>query len=140
MRKVLYRAANDDIITDCAAFAETPEAAKVYLDNPGYGGAHLYRADVDIAEAELLDLVDCDNPVGEIGRVTGLGDPGAIGVDEWVPRISYDLREAGFNWVRVNESYPAGTVTWIYVGSGDIDMEPIEVFESALELVDLLLE
>ena len=122
VKKILYRAADDDIITDCGSFAEARETAEVYTRNPGYGGAHIYRAEVEIDPAKLLDLV-VDDPHAVICELLGCEHPGAIGADEWVPRISYDLREAGIEWVCVHESYPADTITWIYVGDDDIDME-----------------
>lgn len=122
---ILYRAANDDIIVGCASFSTSIEAAKSYLDNPGYGGARLFRAEVEIDDDRVLDLIDCDDPIQSIIAQTGLAHPGAIGPDEWVPRISYDLRNAGIEWVRVRESYPADTETWIFVGADDPEMEDI---------------
>ena len=80
---------------------------------------------MEIDPGTLLDLVAAEDPIQAIMDQTGLSHPGAIGADEWVPRISYDLREAGIEWVRVRESYPAETVTWIFVGSDDPDMERI---------------
>ncbi|MFA5265230.1 MAG: hypothetical protein WC378_15515 [Opitutaceae bacterium] len=125
MIRTFYRAANDDIITDCGSFAETRETAELYRSNSGFGGAKLYRAECEIAEATLLDLVDCIDAIALICERTGLEAPGAIGVDEWVPRISYALREAGIAWVRVRESFPADTITWIYVGADAPEMEEL---------------
>jgi hypothetical protein len=121
----LYRAADDDILTDCGSFAETEETARMYLDNPGYGGSTLYRTVVSIDDAAVLDLVDVADAPGVIAERIGAQHPGAIGADEYVPRVSYDLRDAGVEWVRVSESYPAGTVTWIWVGGDDPEMEEV---------------
>jgi hypothetical protein len=122
----LYRAAEDDIIVDCASFATSLEVARSYLDNPGFGGRNLYVADVEIDPETVLDLYGASDPVAKIMEVTGHEHPGAIGADEWVPRISYDLRDAGYQWVRVRESFPADSETWIFVGDDDPDMEIVE--------------
>ena len=113
---ILWRAANDDYISDSCSFAETRESAELYLDNPGFGGSTLYTAEVEIGE--YLDLTGSD--AMEILQTT-LGsdhDFGAIGIDELVPRIASRLCEAGVQWVKVCESYPEDSITWIYVGGG----------------------
>lgn len=122
--KTLWRAADDDIVVDTASFSVSREAAELYLDNPGFGGAKLWTAKVSIEESQLLDLYDLadDAAFAAICDLTGLTHPGAIGVDEWVPRISYELRDAGIAWVRVRESYPVDSETWIFVGQDDPEM------------------
>ena len=122
MTKVLWRAADDDVLTDCGSFAEAADVARAYLDNPGFGGRRLFRAEVEINVASMLDLVDADDAVAVVAARIGAGHPGAIGADEYVPRVSYDLRAAGVEWVRVRESYPADTITWIWVGGDDPEM------------------
>lgn len=124
LRKTLWRAADTDTIVDSASFSADRGAAEAYLDNPGFGGAILWRAEVEVESETLLDLYDVDEEeaFGRLCDLTGLPHPGAIGVDEWVPRISYDLRDAGIEWVRVRESYPAGADTWIFVGTDDPEM------------------
>ena len=115
--RILYRAANDDYIGDSASFSESRETSEAYLDNPGFGGRRLYSAEVDIDEAVLLDLVDADDPMAALLAAIGSEhDYGAIGVDELVPRLADRLADAGYEWVRVAESFPADTITWIYVG------------------------
>ena len=126
MTRTLYRAAADDILTDCGSFAETEAAARVYLDNPGYGGARLWRAEVEIDESALLDLTGADDAVAVLAERIGAEHPGAIGADEYAPRVSYELRDAGVEWVRVRESYPADTITWIWVGGDDPEMVEID--------------
>jgi hypothetical protein len=121
----LYRAASDDTIVGCASFAKDIAVAREYLDNPGFGGAKLWKAEVEIDPATALDLYDEHDPMQVIMDRTGLNHPGAIGVDEWVPRISYQLRDAGVEWVRVRESYPQDAETWIFVGSDDPMMEEV---------------
>jgi hypothetical protein len=117
----LWRAADDDYIGDSASFAESREVAELYLDNPSFGGARLYRAEV-----EAHDVLDLTSDGAERLRDALGSEPrfgGAVGLDEIVPRIAEDLRDAGYQWVRVPESYPAGTVTWVYVG-GSSGEEP----------------
>lgn len=126
MDKTLYRAADDDILTDCGSFAETLDAARRYLDNPGFGGARLWMTEIHADESAILDLTDESDPVGVIAERIGKAHPGAIGADEYVPRVSYELREAGIEWVRVRESYPADTITWIWVGGADPEMEIVD--------------
>lgn len=118
----LWRVADDDIITDNASFATSREAAEAYLDNPGFGGRNLFRARVTMDPERVLDLYDEADPVSVLADRLGISHPGAIGADEWVPRISYEIRDAGIDWVRVRESYPADSETWIYVGADDIPM------------------
>jgi hypothetical protein len=113
----LYRAAKDDYVSQGISFAESRETAELYLDNPGFGGATVYTCDIDPADDAVLDLSGLST--SEAAELIGLSDPGAIGVDEWIPRIVHRLEErvsAGLQWVRVAESYPRGTVTWIWVG------------------------
>jgi hypothetical protein len=116
---ILWRAANDDHISDSCSFAETREAAEAYLDNPGFGGDTLFTADVEIDD--YLDLTG-DDAIEQLQAALGSDhDFGAIGIDELVPRVADQLCEAGIQWVKVCESFPAETITWIYVGgvSGD---------------------
>lgn len=117
----LYRAANDDSIEQGISFAESRETAEQYLDNPGFGGAVIYSAETD---EEALDL--CGLTVAESADLLGCSDPGSIGVDEWLPRTVAALdavREQGYCWALVSESYPAGTTTWIWCGTA-LDDEP----------------
>jgi hypothetical protein len=127
MATTLWRAASDDYVSDSCSFAETREAAELYLDNPGFGGSTLYTAEVEIAE--YLDLTGDD--AMELLQAT-LGsdhDFGAIGIDELVPRVCHQLRDAGVQWVKVCESYPEDTTTWIYVGGGLGDEPTMEEVE-----------
>lgn len=109
----LWRAADDDYIGDSASFSESREAAEAYCANPGFGGQSLYYADVD---AVPLDLTGDDAMDVLMDAIGSDHDYGAIGVDELVPRVADRLAEAGIEWVRVRESFPADTITWIYVG------------------------
>jgi hypothetical protein len=120
----LYRAANDeDVNTDSTAFAEERESAETYFDNPGYGGENLYRADVEVDPDRVLDMTTHSDPVAALADWLGVGNPGAIGVDEWVPQIADKLLAAGIHWVRVPESNPPDTMTWVHIGGGADDPE-----------------
>lgn len=125
----LYRAAQDDYLSQGMSFAESRETAALYADNPGFGGAHIYTCDVDVVDDAVLDLTGLST--AEAAALLGLTDPGAIGVDEWIPRITHRLDERvanGLQWVRVDESYPRGTVTWIWVGESS-DEPSLELAE-----------
>lgn len=116
----LYRAANDDYVDSGYAFAEEIETARMYLDNPGFGGANIYRCK---ARGKVLDLTGMT--MAEAAAELDMEDPGAIGVDEWIPRTVDALETAqarGYSWIKVDESYPRGTTTWIWCG--DVDSEP----------------
>lgn len=121
----LYRAAKDDIVTDCASFAETLETARLYADNPGFGGCNLYRCALETDGLRILDLTEEDDPTAVAAEAIGHDHPGSIGADEYVPSISYQLRDAGYHWVRVCESYPADSITWIWVGGDDPEMDEV---------------
>lgn len=127
MDLTLYRAADDDIIVDTASFSASLDAARAYLQNPGFGGRTLYRVTVTVDEDRVLDLYESSDPIADIMDLTGRSHPGAIGADEWVPRISDDLRDSGIEWVRVRESFPADTETWIFVGPSEAEPEMEEL-------------
>ena len=126
-RRTLYRAANDGYASQGSSFAETIETAQAYLNNPGFGGASLWRFDVATPANQVLDLRG--KSTSEVATFLGEEDPGAIGVEEWLPRspAACDAaREKGYLWAQVDESFPEGTTTWIYLGSMDMDDEDPE--------------
>lgn len=118
---VLFRAANSATWSDCASFAETEETTRLYLDNPGFGGNRLWRTEVE--PANVLDLSSDQDAIQTLADLLGLQHPGAIGVDEWVPRVCGQIQAAGYDWVRVQESYPQNTVTWVWVGPSEREPE-----------------
>jgi hypothetical protein len=125
MAMTLWRAADDATWSDCASFATTRATAEMYRRaNPGFGGARLYRADVEVDESRVLDLTD--DAARKLAAI-GLCAYDGLGVDEYVPRVAYELREAGYDWVTVRESYPADSTTWIFVGALDAEPELEEV-------------
>ena len=121
--QILYRAANDDYISDSASFAEDRETAEAYRNNGGFGGQTIFRAEVDIDPATVLELVDADDPMAALlAAIDSDHDYGAIGVDELAPRLADRLAEAGYEWVRVAESFPVDTITWIWVGGDEPEL------------------
>ena len=123
----LYRVADDDIVNESASFSTSKDDAKVYLDNPGFGGKNLYKTSVTIKKSQLLDLHDDshEDALEKITAIIDLKNPGAIGIDELIPRIASKLRDAGIEWVRVKESYPQESETYIFVGEDDPEMEEV---------------
>jgi len=114
----LWRAAKDDFVTSGISFSESKAAARMYHNNPGYGGKHLFKIVVEVREDEVLDLTGMSEreALNALCKVSGLRYPGAIGPDEWVPRIAKYLADNGIAWVRVDESFPQNTITWIWTG------------------------
>lgn len=118
----LYRAADDDYLDEGYSFAEKKSTARAYLDNPGYGGRHIYRAKVYYEPEAVADLRG--KSADEIAEDLSLSRPGAIGADEYVTHLSsVELRRRlarqGFEWALVDESFPLGAVTWVWLGSGE---------------------
>jgi hypothetical protein len=127
----LYRAADDDILVGVSCFARRLADARAYLDNPGFGGARLWRTEVAPADGEVLDLTGMtrDAALVEAARAAGLDHPGSTTADQWIarsPRVADALVAAGYRWVRVLDTYPEDCETWIWLG-GDEDPELSEV-------------
>lgn len=131
MQKTLWRAAQDDYVDTGYSFAESRQTAEAYLDNPGFGGARIYIATIETEDDQVIDLTDKDT--GDVADMLDVQHPGAIGLDEWLPRsprVLDSLRERGYLWARVAESYPAESTTWIWLGTGaDDEPELAEVSE-----------
>ncbi len=125
MTKTLWRAAKDDYVDTGYSFAADEETARAYLDNPGFGGAALWRTRVRYTASQVLDLTE--NTLAQARRLAGVpSSSGAIGIDEWLPReveVQEAFRAQGYLWALVAESFPAETVTWIWLGTFD-DGEP----------------
>lgn len=127
MRKTLWRAAKDDYIGQGFSFAESRDVAEFYLTNRGFGGPKLYRAKLDVDPGQVIDLTEMS--CRQLSRKIGVQDPGAIGLDEWLPQspeVLDALRDSDFIWALVRESYPEETTTWIWLGRTveDMDIEP----------------
>lgn len=131
MKKTLWRAANDDYVNTGYSFAESRWISELYMDIPGFGGSHLYRCKVTVDPETVLDLTK--SSASEVAESLGTYDPGAIGLEEWIPRspaVMDALREQGYLWALVLESYPENTTTWIWIGTFDDDEPELELVES----------
>lgn len=128
LKKTLWRAADDDFVRQGTAFAERRQDAEVYLDNPGFGGSSVWRARVVLTEpASVMDFRGMSTAEAAAGL--GLADPGAIGIDEWLPRSQRALdalEQAGVHWALVDESFPEGTTTWIWISGDEPELESVE--------------
>ena len=127
MRRILWRAANDDYVDTGYSFAEERKVAEVYLDNPGFGGDNLYRAKIEYHKDSVLDWTE--TTTGIAASILDMSDPGAIELDEWLPRTPQamdKLHKIGYQWVKVSESYPRST-TWIWIGDGSDDEPKLEL-------------
>src|SRR5690606_12465119 len=109
--------------------AEERESAELYLDNPGYGGDTLWRATASVDDDRVLDLSDYSSGstagMEALADATGLQLPCGIGLDEWIPQACEEIAAAGYDWVKVRESYPENSTTWIYVGGPEPEMEEV---------------
>lgn len=124
MKKTLWRAADDDYVSQGYSFAESRDIAELYLDNPGFGGDKLWKSVVQFRRSQAIDLTDAS--VSEVAARLDENDPGAIGLEEWLPMfpdVLQKLREEGFLWALVAESYPEASTTWLWLGTSD-DAEP----------------
>jgi ClpP class serine protease len=120
----LHRAADDDYATRGYSFAEEASTAEAYTKNEGFGGKKLFHSTVTLNEDQIFDARGMN--AKELADAFDVSDPGAIGPDEWVPR-SEDLLDAleakGILFIRVDESFPEDTTTWIFSGPSDFDPE-----------------
>jgi len=119
---VLWRAADDDYVPDAASFSAQRSDAEAYLDNRGFGGARLWRASVVVSDARVLNLYEQRDPVSYLSEELELQHPGAVGVEEWIPMdpsVQDALRERGFDWVIVRDSFPENAETWLWIGQAE---------------------
>ena len=125
--KTLWRAAKDDYVEQGTSFTPKKSTAMAYLDNPGYGGANLYKTSIDLAQQPALDMTGLK--WSDVRRHLDVKTPSGIGIDEWLPRdpeMLDRIRALGYFWAKVDESYPQGEVTWIWCGTSDDDAPELE--------------
>jgi hypothetical protein len=126
----LYRAADSDYLDEGYSFAERKAVARLYLDNPGYGGQYLFRAKVHYKPEQVADLRD--KSADEVAHALGLPLPGAVTTDVWITHLASVrarklLAKEGYHWALVRESYPDGATTWVWLGGGEEpELERIE--------------
>ena len=133
IRPRLYRAAADDVIVDTASFSPDRAVAESYLGNDpsaGFGGMlaspsaakrKLFVAAPEIDEDQLLDLFENPQAIKKLERILGYR---LRSQDEIVNALNTDadkIREAGFRWARVEDSWPEGAETWTYFDDVEID-------------------
>lgn len=117
----LYRAAQStDINSDTTSFARRASDARAYLDNPGFGGAQVYRAALSIDDACILDIRD-EVPGWLQEIIDGMG---AVTQDYAITRGTSDMMEAlrahGVRWVILTDTYPDDCETWVHIAwAGD---------------------
>ena len=141
MRVVLYRASdNDTDYASGACFAADEDDAEKYLDNPGFGGEHLFSIEIDVPRERVLSLVDGKRdgiPHGRNARDAWSTVAEALGLDAEDPNVLLDLIEDsetyihgvfdspknrakihanGYDWAVYQDSWPDGMVTWVYLG------------------------
>lgn len=129
MNVTLYRAADDDSITGLTCFSPKKSVAREYQNNRGFGGANLYRAEVECDDAAILDIrSECDaDQVAALVELTGI-DMGSVTADWLVvqERVAEALVSRGYRWVRLLDTYPVGAETWVYLYDGeDPELEQI---------------
>lgn len=122
----LYRATQDDspYFGRWSCWAETPDAAEAYTDNPGFGGPALYVADVE--PERVLDLTDARRPLRTLAAALAGEDMDAEEVyvryceghayvyQAWEESSRLSARLVSrYDWVRYVDDYPAGAVTWV---------------------------
>lgn len=112
----LHRAANDTDVNAGTSFAEDKNVAKMYTNNSGFGGSNLYE--ISIPSGKVLDLTK-GNPWKEIALHSKIKiDPNDYDnyIDRVLPTENYGIAEAleknGFDWVKLHDSYPSGSITW----------------------------
>lgn len=132
VRKTLYRAADDDILTGPSAFSSDKNDAEKYLDNRGFGGKRLFVARIECEPSKILDVrSEFDHQQLEaLVDASNEPSPGAMTADAFVmqDRVAAALVERGYRWVRLLDTYPSGSETWVYLYDGE-DPAVVEVDE-----------
>jgi hypothetical protein len=122
--RTLYRAADDDYLSDCASFAADREDAEAYLDNPGFGGSTLLKTTVEVDDDAVLDIRSSRDDAqvqSLLDAIDSYRDPCGASVDSLLgePSVVEALVARGYHWVRLTDSYPEGAETWTWLGAGD---------------------
>ncbi len=139
----LYRATVDAIARKGACFAEVVDHAVAYTSNQGFGGPDVYGYEVDgdvldaadcrdLADAYLdlltederetldMDRADIIDAFRDCGGLVFHAIEGHSGSRRGgVPALS-DVLARGFAWVRYPDDFPAGCMTRVYIGEGEI--------------------
>jgi hypothetical protein len=126
MTRTLYRAADDDYLSDCASFAADQSDAEAYLDNPCFGGGRLWQITVEVDDEAVLDLRadEYEQQAERLADVCGIAVQELfIGQALSYPEVREALITAGYCWVRFDEDEDSSEgETWTWLGAGD---EPV---------------
>ena len=118
----LHRASDDSSVNSGTSFSEDHKVAKHYqLHNSGFGGSKLYS--ISIPKGKVLDITS-GNPWKALSNHSGI-EVNPHEYDHYIDRvfptenhgIAESLEAKGFDWVRLNESYPSNSITWQPVSS-----------------------
>jgi len=117
---VLYRAGDSDILTGATSFSPDLETAEAYLSNPGFGGKTIYKTKVTIAPEKLVDVSSAEDQAHAIRKAAGIKGMKSSSVEQLLANedVIEKLQDAGFEWVKLKDSFPEGadTYTWLYSG------------------------
>jgi hypothetical protein len=124
MTRTLYRAADDDYLSDCASFAANRDDAEAYLNNPGFGGSKLWQTTFEVDDEAVIDIRSDRDDVqvqALLDAIESDREPCGASVDSLLaePSIVEALVARGYRWVRLTDSYPEGSETWTWLGAGD---------------------
>lgn len=132
MIMILYRAANNEFITGPTSFASLMSSAIAYMDNPGFGGNKLYELVVDIDPSTVLDIRDDSQDAQVMALIDASGiSMGATTADFLAvqERVADSLLVKGYNWIRLIDTFPEGSETWVFIGEDSF------LLESEMELI-----
>jgi hypothetical protein len=117
----LYRAGDSDVLTGPTSFAASLSVAHEYMDNPSFGGRNLYRARVTPSAVLDIRSDSDDEQVDTLVSAAGIEHPGACTADYLLAHqyVVDALVGAGYEWVRLIDTYPPGAETWAWLYAGD---------------------
>lgn len=118
--KRIYRAANDDYISQGYTFSEDIDAAREYLDNPNFGGDTLYESTIPSSH-KILDLSDTESAWETLSEIYGkeiTPDMGQYEISQAVqiiPNLLDSINDAGYDWVKYVDDFPKGSISYTVV-------------------------
>lgn len=149
---ILYRAANKPDARRGAHFSPDRDVALAYTNNPGFGGARIYKYDIPIeyhldvfrrfrgntssARIALARALDYDNPeeTARAWRDSGLME--IFQILENVRDATRRLAES-YDWISFEDDFPSGAETWKYVGDktlhGILDATPSQRLDAEIK-------
>lgn len=139
----LFRATTRPLATRGACFAEELAHAVAYTDNPGFGGPDVYGYDVDgdvldasdcrdLADAYLdllttderealdMDRADVVDAFRDCGGLVFHAIEGHAGFRRGSVPALVDVLARAYSWVRYEDDFPAGCMTRVFIGDGEL--------------------